>query len=687
MTAPTHPRIWGLLALALWAGYALPLFVPPAADCAATLAADAGLLQRVFPGVPAWWVGLRIACLLAATAIIAAMTYRDLPAALPVQPQSVPPVRIAVWIALALAAAQLVFALWVEQFERRGQFFYLVALLAPTGVLFVSYHRRARSAERRLLLSLAAIAAVWAAVRLALAWDSPRSADAVDMLSAVTFLEQTDNAGLNILTSALGPMRGVSYLFLVFHGAGLYGPEGLVTRTLHLLQIIDVIWTGVVAVGLGWIAARAFGRAAAGVAAATFLFSPFMLLGALTPTPLYYAVLVATGLIVLWLRIHERRSPPAIAAFGTLAGVGCSHPGTLPFTVCIAAAALWSAQRAPKLPFPLVAVGLLCFAAAVYPGLPTLTALRSMQQSYTRATIPWTPLEAAVSGQVPPPEAQQMLYSGGGREIDIVAGAVLAPAAIPRTAIRLWGDALFDPVGAGLAIGAIAASVLAVRRSALARAMLALLVVAMLPAILSSYDRTSIVRMAILPTMMALFAGLGFELIRRRYVATWRPLPLAVAVTASAALAGVVLFDVVTPRLVRGSAFGIALEAMGRGAPLDDVAFLDHREWEFNWLGRIGQTAEVIRNEPVRVVRYASADDLAGVEAVHTGTRLLFWTPGLEAYHAIERHICSRWPQARIYTLVDRPGCSRVFAALLSGGEAWRPALPSDRWSAHGCST
>jgi hypothetical protein len=387
------------------------------------------------------------------------------------------------------------------------------------------------------------------------------------------------------------------------------------------------------------------------------------------------------------MHIHERRSPPAIAAFGTLAGVGCSHPGTLPFTVCIAAAALWSATRPPKLPAALIAVGLLCFAATVYPGLPTLTALRSMQQSYTRATMPWLELEAAVTGQLPPAEAQQMLYSGRGEETDIVAGAVLAPLAIPRTAIRLWGDALFDPIGGSLAVCAIAACLLALRRAPLARAMLAALVVAMLPGVLSSYDRTSLVRMSILPTLMALFAGLGFELARRRYFAAWRPLPLAAALTASAAVAGLLLFDVVTPRLLRGSAFGIALEAMGRGAQLDDVAFLDHREWEFNWLGRIGQTAEVIRDEPIRVVRYASAEDLDGVDDGRTRTRLLFWTPGLEAYHAIARHICARWPQARIYTLVDRPGCSRVFAALLSGAEAWQPSLSRDRWSAHGCGT
>jgi hypothetical protein len=146
------------------------------------------------------------------------------------------------------------------------------------------------------------------------------------------------------------------------------------------------------------------------------------------------------------------------------------------------------------------------------------------------------------------------------------------------------------------------------------------------------------------------------------------------------------LFDGVTPRLLRGSAVGIALEAMGSRPRLDEIAFLDHREWELNWLGRIGQTAEIIRDAPIRVVKYAGAEDLDGVDDARTGTRLLFWTPGLESYHAIARHICARWPRARLYTLLDRPGCSRLLAAALSG-EDWQPALASDRWSAHGCGT
>jgi hypothetical protein len=97
--------------------------------------------------------------------------------------------------------------------------------------------------------------------------------------------------------------------------------------------------------------------------------------------------------------------------------------------------------------------------------------------------MPWLQLEAAVTGQLAPAEAQQMLYSGRGDEIDIIAGAALAPLAIPRTAIRLWGDALFDPVGGGLAVAAIAACLLALRRSA-GRGRCCGAAVAMLPGVL-----------------------------------------------------------------------------------------------------------------------------------------------------------------------------------------------------------
>ena len=58
----------------LFAAYALPLFRPPAG---APLRADAGLLERLYPGVPALWTGLRLASLAASLALLGALALKQ----------------------------------------------------------------------------------------------------------------------------------------------------------------------------------------------------------------------------------------------------------------------------------------------------------------------------------------------------------------------------------------------------------------------------------------------------------------------------------------------------------------------------------------------------------------------------------------------------------------------------------
>ena len=58
------PLVIGAL---LFATYALPLFWPPAT---APLRTDAGLLERLYPGVPALWSGLRLLALGASLALL-----------------------------------------------------------------------------------------------------------------------------------------------------------------------------------------------------------------------------------------------------------------------------------------------------------------------------------------------------------------------------------------------------------------------------------------------------------------------------------------------------------------------------------------------------------------------------------------------------------------------------------------
>jgi hypothetical protein len=190
-------------------------------------------------------------------------------------PAAHPPIRTVVWIAMAIPVAQLIAALWADELERPAQLFYIASLAAPAVLLLTAYPPERGRGDRRTLLLLVAMGLVWAALRLAVSLGSPRTADTVDTLGQLAMLQQTENTGLNVLRS--GALMGVPYLPFVVQGAGLFGSWGL-RPSLRALQLLNVVWSIVTAVGVGWLAARIVAPAAALVAAAAFLFSPFMLL-------------------------------------------------------------------------------------------------------------------------------------------------------------------------------------------------------------------------------------------------------------------------------------------------------------------------------------------------------------------------------------------------------------------------
>src|SRR5262245_35078939 len=70
-TAPVG-RLRRLLLLLLFSAYVLPVVFPPAGEAAAPLPPDASLAARLFPGIPAWWVGGRLLALLAAVGLLSA---------------------------------------------------------------------------------------------------------------------------------------------------------------------------------------------------------------------------------------------------------------------------------------------------------------------------------------------------------------------------------------------------------------------------------------------------------------------------------------------------------------------------------------------------------------------------------------------------------------------------------------
>jgi hypothetical protein len=276
-----------------------------------------------------------------------------------------------------------------------------------------------------------------------------------------------------------------------------------------------------------------------------------------------------------------------------------------------------------------------------------------------------------------------LLQQGSTKPIYIPLAALLTPFAIPRTPARLWGDALYDPLGTGLAACGIVVCLLGLRRSMLARGLLVLLFVALLPAFLSSSDRPSLTRTCMAPVVLSLLCAVGFEMVRRTFSGGRRPRLFSLAASAGIAGGGILLFDFVNPRILPASSTAIALEALGPRPSPGNVTILEHAGAEYGWL-QVRRSASTIPRQPIDVVSYAGAESLDPLRETGDSQALVVWSPGLEEHRGVSHEVCARWPKARLYTLRDRTGCSEAFAAELAG-VAWRPALADDRWTASAC--
>src|SRR5262245_46996837 len=121
-----------LLAIA----YALPLFWPPGGTNVAT-PADASLLERLFPGVPAAWAAWRLVALAAGVVLLAAGPIPQMPWPLRSSsragiPEGRPALRA---LALLIAVAHAAAAPWAPNLGDIGQTAYLLALAAPASLL------------------------------------------------------------------------------------------------------------------------------------------------------------------------------------------------------------------------------------------------------------------------------------------------------------------------------------------------------------------------------------------------------------------------------------------------------------------------------------------------------------------------------------------------------------------------
>jgi hypothetical protein len=261
--------------------YAVPLFFPPHVPWPVLPAVDDGLLQRIFPEIPRWWIIGRLSCLIVGAALVAMSVRFPLPLRLrtPVpgsasaDEAATRTLRALPVVALALAFGHAVSGLYASQFSRTGETLYLLFLCVPAIVLACTEVELMRTTLRVLrarVPTLLAMPAVWLAWSIPVAWRSPRAASIVDGWMAIERLEQVARGSQRLVDSAI---PGFPNAHMLFEGAALYGPADA-ARLFGYVQVAHFFWTAVCAVAVGFLLWQLIGRAAAVIAQAVFLFSP-----------------------------------------------------------------------------------------------------------------------------------------------------------------------------------------------------------------------------------------------------------------------------------------------------------------------------------------------------------------------------------------------------------------------------
>jgi hypothetical protein len=411
---------------------------------------------------------------------------------------------------------------------------------------------------------------------------------------------------------------------------------------------------------------------------------------------------------------------------GALAGLAATIPHLLLAALAACGAVTIAILKRPRPPVVVLVIPMLSFIAAVLPGLPDVETLRVAVSRYVELHAQWTGLEELLLGQRPVGDAVAvwgLWHSGRAGPLDVPLGALLSPFAIPRTPLRLWGDVLLDPFGAALVAVGIAVCVRSARRANGARVLLLVLVLALLPGMLTSaYDRASPTRNVALCVVAAVLACVGFERLRATVLPRVRPAVAAGVAAVLVALAGTLVFDVVNPGILATSWLSLALTAVQRTPPPGGAVLLQHGTYRFQWDDpRIGEAARVFRRlqpavdsarenpdaatgnrsrlewlhveriatylprQPIAVRSFDGPESLLAAGSTHDApAEVIIWSPGLEADAQVTRTVCERWSGAALYTLIDRAGQSRAFAAR-PAGPGWKPALPASQWSVASC--
>jgi hypothetical protein len=668
--------------------YAVPLFVPPPAASPA-IPPDAWLLARLFPGVSWVWVAIRLLALFGAVWLLSAVapTREGAMARAPRMPA--PSRRRVVRIlAVCVSLAHLASALWAARWGPLGQSAYVLLLFVPPLLLGLPAAIRALQRSPRWIwraTPVFALCVIWFASHAMRDLDSPRLANMTDAWVAFYAMAKFAGSTANILTDLyFVAYPRVGALPMLFHGLPL-AQAGLLPLSFSTVQALQFFWLAATGLGVGLLAHWLAGRGAALIAAAVFLFSPFTEGVALFPSPLLVATLYSTAIALCALGACRWRSEAALAALGAFAGLGTTYPSVLPVLGFWGAVTLWNLRRDWRATFVGWIVALCAFLAVVTPALANVFAMDDRVSSVYGKLYGITEIQEPVfMGQMSlsmVAVSQQLIVR---KPLDTIVAALLAPFAHPRMPIKLWGDVLFDPIGASLLGIGIAASLRAVRRSWSSPLMLLFFLAALSPAFISPYDRVDIGHAVALPVPAAVLAAAGFKVLGRAFGWARAYLLPSIVFAVAIGIGGTAVFDVVNPRILRDSALGIMFRSF---EPSDSsrVLVLNYEpafDQEVFWLFT-GPITAFAGEKPIGYFEYGGGE-LPVREFVADGMDLLFWSPGVDADLKMTDVVCRHAPDATLYEMSDRARLGSVLAARVSS-RPWTPRLAPEQWRSWTC--
>jgi len=711
MRATREPAPRHLLALAVGVAlllvYALPVFAPPPATGSTPAGAETPALERLFPHVPEWWILVRLLALAAGAALVAATaegSTRAVPVIRPAVDAGIP--GWAFRAALAAAAIQLASLPLLRHLPSPLKSAYLLWIFVPPGILLVGRELRRRAAHGSggrpapWWWWTIAVVGAWIPLRLVASWHSPPAADCVDMFRTLGGLVRLATTDTDFLRESMGVTEGVGDIEVVGVNAVQLFFEGLPllrlfshTPCLWWMQVMNVFWIGLAGVAIGVVAQRLVAGVTAPVAVAAFLFSPFMLMAQILPIPTVCLPL-AVLLVLLPLLVRRTGSPIALAAFGAIAGLTATLPSLTLMTGLACLVVAWRWWTGPPLSRPALVTAMLSFVAFSTPNLPSPEALSAAYDWYVLKHWPMSIGEMTLQGQLSPSEASWTTVDPPSRFL-LIASTLLSPFATPRNSLRIWGDLVYEPFSAALGAVGILVCLRGVGRDWTSRYLLACLAMALAPGFVSSYDRPSLTRVYGATVPLAIFAAIGMRsmLAAARSSAARRRGAVAASLVIGAS--GLVVFDVVNPRILSASTFGLLMRSVD-AAWIERVAMLTTNEralnppdvsdrdklWHGDWLRRyhpyIDDLARCAPRRPVPIIPIEQAPRLDPYDVV-------FWHPALDQTIQItEREICRRWPDATLFTIWDQAHLSRVHAAQIRG-DGWQPTVPADQWETTRC--